>query len=399
MNKARTGSIINRIVLIVLDSVGIGALPDASQYGDEGTNTLKNIADKVGGLKLPNLESLGMGKIIHLKGMGEKVAARGIFGKMAQASSGKDTTTGHWEMAGIILRDPFPTYPDGFPDDIINIFKKAIGRGVLGNKPASGTKIIEELGKEHLRTGKPIVYTSADSVFQIAAHEDIIPITELYNMCKIARELLTGKHAVGRVIARPFIGSPGSFTRTDRREDFSLTPPGITMLDRIIASKKAVLAVGKIIDIFAGRGILEANHTIDNMDSVDATLTYMELNKPGLIFTNLVEFDMVYGHRRDVEGYYQALREFDNRIPEIIGELREDDVLIITADHGCDPTHEGTDHTREYVPLLIYGKKIKKDYNLKTCSTFADLAATITELLGVEKVENGSSFAKEIIVD
>lgn len=399
MNTTNAVSGVNRIILIVLDSVGIGALPDAAKYGDEGANTLQHIAKGVGGLKLPNLENLGLGKISPLKGMDDRITAQGVFGKMAEASVGKDTTTGHWEIAGIILKEPFPTYPDGFPEEIIEQFKQEIGRDILGNKPASGTKIIEELGEEHLQTGKPIVYTSADSVFQIAAHEEVIPVTELYEMCKIARKLLTGKHAVGRVIARPFVGKPGSFTRTGRREDFSLTPPEDTMLDKIVNGEKTVLAVGKIIDIFAGKGISESNHTISNLECIDATLEYMKLNQSGLIFTNLVEFDMVYGHRRDVEGYYQALKDFDTRLPDIISRLREDDILVITADHGCDPTHKGTDHTREYVPLLIYGKKVKRDYNLQVRSTFADLAQTITELLGVEGVENGTSFAKEIIIE
>jgi len=399
LNTTNAVSGVNRIILIVLDSVGIGALPDAAKYGDEGANTLQHIAKGVGGLKLPNLENLGLGKISPLKGMDDRITAQGVFGKMAEASVGKDTTTGHWEIAGIILKEPFPTYPDGFPEEIIEQFKQEIGRDILGNKPASGTKIIEELGEEHLQTGKPIVYTSADSVFQIAAHEEVIPVTELYEMCKIARKLLTGKHAVGRVIARPFVGKPGSFTRTGRREDFSLTPPEDTMLDKIVNGEKTVLAVGKIIDIFAGKGISESNHTISNLECIDATLEYMKLNQSGLIFTNLVEFDMVYGHRRDVEGYYQALKDFDTRLPDIISRLREDDILVITADHGCDPTHKGTDHTREYVPLLIYGKKVKRDYNLQVRSTFADLAQTITELLGVEGVENGTSFAKEIIIE
>jgi len=399
LNTTNAVSGVNRIILIVLDSVGIGALPDAAKYGDEGANTLQHIAKGVGGLKLPNLENLGLGKISPLKGMDDRITAQGVFGKMAEASVGKDTTTGHWEIAGIILKEPFPTYPDGFPEEIIEQFKQEIGRDILGNKPASGTKIIEELGEEHLQTGKPIVYTSADSVFQIAAHEEVIPVTELYEMCKIARKLLTGKHAVGRVIARPFVGKPGSFTRTGRREDFSLTPPEDTMLDKIVNGEKTVLAVGKIIDIFAGKGISESNHTISNLECIDATLEYMKLNQSGLIFTNLVEFDMVYGHRRDVEGYYQALKDFDTRLPDIISRLREDDILVITADHGCDPTHKGTDHTREYVPLLIYGKKVKRDYNLQVRPTFADLAQTITELLGVEGVENGTSFAKEIIIE
>lgn len=390
---------INRIVLIVLDSVGIGALPDAANYGDEGANTLGHIAKAVGGLNLPHLEELGLGKIGKIKGLSSDIKAGGVYGRMAEASAGKDTTTGHWELAGIILKEPFPTYPDGFPDEVIEAFQKAINREVLGNKPASGTEIIEELGEEHIKTAKPIVYTSADSVFQIAAHEEVIPVESLYDMCKKARKILTGKHAVGRVIARPFIGEPGSFTRTERREDFSLEPPGETMLDKIKQAGKPVLAVGKIVDIFAGKGITRYNHTVDNMDSVDATLDYIQLEQEGLIFTNLVEFDMVYGHRRDPEGYARALKEFDQRLPELIAKMDKDDLLVITADHGCDPTYKGTDHTREYVPLLLYGERIKKDYDLNTRGTYADLAATITELLGTEPVNHGTSFAREILND
>jgi len=391
-------SIVNRVILIVLDSVGVGALPDADRYGDEGANTLGNIAEKVAGMELPALERLGLGKIAGLKGVRSDIKATGVYGKMAEASAGKDTTTGHWEMAGIILEEPFPVYPEGFPDELITKFEGEIDRGVLGNRPASGTKIIEELGEEHIRTGKPIVYTSADSVFQIAAHEKVIPVDELYNICQIARKILTGKDAVGRVIARPFTGKAGSFSRTERREDFSLTPPEETMLDKIIKAGKSVLAVGKIVNIFAGQGISDFTHTVDNMDGIDKTLEYMEQEKAGLIFTNLVDFDMLYGHRRNVEGYYQALKEFDSRLPEIINNLKEDDILILTADHGCDPTYKGTDHTREYVPLLLYGEMLKKDFFLKTRASFADLAATVTELMGCETTKNGSSFAENITV-
>lgn len=387
---------ISRVILIVLDSVGIGALPDAKKYGDEGANTLVHIAEKLNGLKTPNLEKLGLGKISGIKGLSGNIKARGSYGKMAEASSGKDTTTGHWELAGIILEEPFPTYPEGFPPEIIEPFKEAIGRDILGNRVASGTKIIEELGEEHIKTGKPIIYTSADSVFQIAAHEDVIPVEELYNMCKKARQMLTGKHSVGRVIARPFVGTPGNFTRTERREDFSLEPPQETILDKINRAGMSVMAVGKIVDIFAGKGITVSNHTVANMDSVDATLDYMNKGNKGLIFTNLVEFDMVFGHRRNVEGYARALEEFDNRLPEIIDKMNRDDVLIITADHGCDPTYKGTDHTREYVPVLVYGDYIKSDVNIGTRSTYSDLAATISEMLNVEPVGKGKSFAKEI---
>jgi len=356
---------IKRVILVVLDSVGIGALPDAEEYGDLGANTLVHIAEKMHGLDLPKLEKLGLGKITPVPGLEGDISAIASYGKMAEASKGKDTTTGHWELSGIILEEPFPTYPNGFPAEIIDKFKEDIGRDILGNRAASGTKIIEELGKEHMDTGKPIVYTSADSVFQVAAHEDIIPIEELYDICKKARNILRGEHAVGRVIARPFIGKPGNFKRTDRREDFSLEPIAPTMLDKIVASGQFVYGVGKIIDIFAGKGISKSNHTVDNMDTVDAMLDYLKEMKEGLLFANLVEFDMTYGHRRDVEGYDQALIDFDNRLPEIIDSMNDSDVLIITADHGCDPTFKGTDHTREYVPLLIYGENIKKNNNIR----------------------------------
>ncbi|MFW6035567.1 MAG: phosphopentomutase [Halothermotrichaceae bacterium] len=386
-----------RVILIVLDSVGIGSMPDADKYGDVGSNTLGNTAGAVGSLDLPHMEELGLGKIAPIKGVYDKISAEGVYAKMAEASVGKDTTTGHWEISGIILEEPFPIYPEGFPDIIINKFEKAIGREVLGNKPASGTRIIEELGEEHIVTGKPIVYTSADSVFQIAAHEDVIPVEELYLMCRKARKILTGKDAVGRVIARPFIGEPGGFTRTDRREDFSLEPPVDTMLDKITQAGNKVYSVGKIIDIFAGRGITKSNHTVGNMESVDAVLEFMEEMESGLLFANLVEFDMNYGHRRDIEGYAKALENFDQRLPEIYEKMNSEDILIITADHGCDPTYKGTDHTREYVPLLLYGENIKNDYNLGILSTFADLAATITDFLEVEKTEYGNSFKKEIL--
>lgn len=389
---------IRRIVLIVLDSVGIGALPDANKYGDSGANTLKHIAEKIGGLNLPNLEKMGLGKIIDIPGLKNTIEASGCYGKMAEASAGKDTTTGHWELAGLILEKPFPVYPDGFPSEVIEPFKKEIGRDILGNKAASGTKIIEELGKLHMDTGKPIVYTSADSVFQIAAHEEVIPAEELYNICQKARKILKGEYAVGRVIARPFIGEPGNFTRTEKREDFSLEPIGETMLDKIVKAGKKVYGVGKIVDIFKGRGISEYNHTVDNMKTVDATIEYMKKLDRGLIFTNLVEFDMVYGHRRNPTGYAKALKNFDQRLPDIMKKIKDNDILIITSDHGCDPTFEGTDHTREYVPLLISGNNIKKDYNIGTRDSYADLAATITELLHIEKVENGKSFTEEIII-
>ncbi|NHM27870.1 phosphopentomutase [Desulfofundulus sp. TPOSR] len=390
-------AIINRLTLIVLDSVGIGELPDAAQYGDAGSNTLANTARAVGGLNIPHLGRLGLGNILPIEGVPPVDRPLAAYGRMAEASAGKDTTTGHWEIAGLLLERPFPVYPHGFPPEIIKPFEERIGRPVLGNKAASGTAIIEELGPEHMRTGYPIVYTSADSVFQIAAHEEIIPVEELYRMCRIARELLTGDHAVGRVIARPFVGRPGAFKRTDRRRDFSLPPPGPTILDLLLENGFPVLAVGKIEDIFAGKGITEAVHTEGNMDGVDQTLACMRRLERGLIFTNLVDFDMLYGHRNNPRGYADALEAFDRRLPEILHATRPDEVLIITADHGCDPTTSSTDHSREYVPLLVYGQKVKPGVNLGTRSTFSDVAATVAELFGLS-YPRGTSFAREIII-
>ena len=389
---------IKRTIMIVLDSVGIGELPDAEEYGDIGADTLGNMAKAVGGLDLPNLEQLGLGKIKEIEGMDAKIEARGIYGKMAEASKGKDTTTGHWELAGLVSNTPFPKYPDGFPDEVIDPFLEETGfDGILGNKPASGTVIIEELIDKHLETGNPIVYTSADSVFQVAAHEDVIPIERLYEVCEIARDILTGEHGVARVIARPFVGEPGSLERTDRRKDFSLEPPEPTLLNILEDAGQDVIGVGKIIDIFAGSGVTESDHVIDNMKGVDSTIEYMGKVEEGLIFTNLVETDMIYGHRRDVDGYYQALRDFDERLPEILASLKPSDILIITADHGCDPTYKGTDHTREYVPLLMVGQNLKSDTRLETRDSFADLAATIAELHEVEPTFDGKSFVKEIM--
>lgn len=388
---------INRVVLIVLDSVGIGELPDAKKYGDEGSNTLGNISSSVGGLRLPNMEKIGLGNIDGISGIMMEANPTGCFGKSLEKSEGKDTTTGHWEIGGIILDKAFPTYPDGFPKEVIDEFEKRIGTKTLANKPASGTAIIEELGDEHVRTGYPIVYTSADSVFQIAAHEDVIPLDRLYEMCQIARNMLVGEHGVGRVIARPFKGSSGNYTRTSNRRDFSLKPTKKTILNYISEAGMNVWAVGKIEDIYSGSGITKAVHTKNNMDGVDRTLEYMKEEGKGLIFTNLVDFDMLYGHRNNVDGYAKALIDFDNRLPEIIDSLRVDDVLIITADHGCDPTTPSTDHSREYIPILIYGNEINAGINLGIRSTYADIGKTIGELLGIENEINGQSFAKEIL--
>ncbi len=388
---------IRRIILVILDSVGVGELPDADKYGDIGSNTLGNITKSIQGFSLTNLEKLGIGFIPGVYALGKTENPKACYGRMAEKSQGKDTTTGHWEISGLILDKAFPTYPEGFPIELINKFEVLIGSKTLGNKPASGTAIIAELGDEHMRTGFPIVYTSADSVFQIAAHEDIVPVDRLYEMCKLARGILTGEHAVGRVIARPFTGETGDFCRTDRRRDFSLEPLGRTMLDVIKDSGLEVAAVGKIEDIFVGKGITQAVHTHDNMDGITRTIDYMKKDFSGLIFTNLVDFDMLYGHRNDVIGYASALKEFDDRVPDIIGNLKDDDLLIITADHGCDPTTASTDHSREYVPLLVYGKMIKNGIDLGTRESFADISATVLSLLGLEKLAAGVSFSDVIL--
>ncbi|HBX24358.1 MAG TPA: phosphopentomutase [Desulfotomaculum sp.] len=385
-----------KITIIVLDSAGIGALPDAEEYGDEGCNTLRNCSMAVGGLKVPYLGRLGLGLLTNLAGVPVADKPLASFGKMIERSPGKDTTTGHWELAGIILEKPFPVYPAGFPPEIIAPFKQRIGRNILGNKAASGTGIIDELGELHMQTGSPIVYTSADSVFQIAAHEEVIPLEELYSMCRTARELLTGKHEVGRVIARPFVGTPGAFERTPNRHDFSVKPPAPTVLDLLLANGLEVVGVGKIQDIFAGVGVSRAIHTRGNTDGVNQTLTLMKEDFSGLLFTNLVDFDQMYGHRNDPRGYADALEEFDRRLPEIMGVLGEQDVLIITADHGTDPTTPSTDHSREYVPLLVYGPGLKQGVNLGVRASFSDVAATVAELFGLE-FKIGTSFAQEIL--
>ncbi|MCF8008760.1 MAG: phosphopentomutase [Halanaerobiales bacterium] len=388
---------LNRVILVILDSVGIGALPDADNYGDKGSNTLVNTAKAVNGLNLPNLEKLGLGKIDKIKGLNSEIKSSGVYTKMKEKSVGKDTTTGHWELSGLVTFKPFPTYPNGFPKEVIEPFKEAIGTDILGNKAASGTIIIEELGNKHIKTGYPIVYTSADSVFQIAAHQDVISVDQLYEICEKAREILKGEHGVARVIARPFIGQSGNFKRTEKRKDFSLAPPKDTILDILKENDISVLAVGKIEDIFSNQGITKSNHTVDNMDSVDAVLEFMDHSKPSFIFANLVEFDMTFGHRRDANGYAKALKDFDQRLPEIIKKMDQDDLLMITADHGCDPTFKGTDHTREYVPLLLYGDQIKENYNLKIRETFSDIAATISEVFNLKKLEYGNSFLKDIL--
>ena len=387
---------LNRAVIVVLDSLGIGSLPDAHRYGDEKSNTLTNVSLAVGGLELPNLKNMGIANITDIEGVTPVDRPEAAYGKMKEKSPGKDTTTGHWEIAGTILKDVFPTYPNGFPKEIISEFEARIDAQILGNEAASGTEIIKRLGEEHLKTGKPIVYTSADSVFQIAAHEEVIPLKQLYEMCETARSILTGKHAVARVIARPFIGRPGSFKRTPNRKDYSLKPPDKNLLTNVKDAGLEVCSIGKIDDIFAGQGITESVKTTDNMDGVDKTLKALKRIDGGLIFVNLIDFDMLYGHRNDPKGYAGALEEFDKRIPELLTSVTDKDVLILTADHGCDPTLPSTDHSREYVPFFFYGKKIKPVY-MGIRDTFADLGATVADMLGVSLPPAGKSFAGELV--
>lgn len=379
-----------RVIWIVLDSFGVGSLPDAKAYGDDGANTLLHIAENAKGFSLPNMESLGLGNIEAAPGVAATDQPRGAWGKARERSAGKDTTAGHWEMAGVITPEKFPTFPNGFPADFLKAFEKAIGRGTLGNCVASGTEIIERLGPEHLRTGRPIVYTSADSVFQIAAHEDVIKLDELYKICEIAREMLKGPLGVGRVIARPFIGTPGHFVRTAERRDFSLAPVGVTVPDLVKEAGLPSVAIGKIHDIFAGRGFTESIHTENNGDGVQKTLDAMDRVHEGLLYTNLVDYDMKYGHRRDVQGYADALMAFDRRLPEITKKMGPDDLLILTADHGCDPTWHGTDHTREYIPMLFYGPRVRP-VSLGERATYADEGATVADFLGVKAPAAGES--------
>lgn len=387
----------SRAIIIVLDGVGVGELPDAEQYNDKGSNSLGNLAEKVGGLSLPNLESYGLGNIININGVKPQANPESSFGKMAEKSPGKDSTSGHWEIAGLILNQCFPIYPQGFPKELIAGFEKAIQRKTLGNIPASGTEIIKQLGEENMKTGYPIVYTSADSVFQIAAHESVMHLNELYEICRVARKMLAGQHCVGRVIARPFIGKPGSFVRTKNRKDFSLEPPGPTLLDITKANGYPVIAIGKIDELFANRGYTKAFHSVNNQESIDYTLQALKNYPEGFIFTNLIQFDMDWGHRNDYMAYYQGLREFDVRLPEIISQLKDDDLLAITSDHGNDPTTASTDHSREYVPLLVYARSVKNGVNLGTRETFADLGQTVAECLKLPPLNYGKSFLKDLI--
>ncbi|MEA3328024.1 MAG: phosphopentomutase [Chloroflexota bacterium] len=385
-----------RITVIVLDGVGIGAAPDAAIYGDEGSNSIANVAEVLGGIDLPNMGKLGLGNITPIQGVAPTDQPKGGFGKMQPLSAGKDTIQGHWEMMGIHLPDPSPTYPNGFPEEVIHAFETKIGRKTLANRPASGTEIIKELGEEHLRTGKPIVYTSADSVFQIAAYEEIIPIEKLYDFCKIARDILKGEHAVGRVIARPFVGTKAeNFTRTDNRRDFSRTPESDTVLDKLYAAGLDVWSVGKIDDIFVHRGITRKNHTLGNAAGTEITLKLLEEPFHGLLFVNLIEFDMLFGHRNDPKGYYGALKAFDDAVPDIQQRLSPEDLVIVSADHGVDPTTESTDHSREYVPLLVFGPDVS-GIDLGIRKTFADIGATITDNFKLEPPAIGTSFLNEI---
>lgn len=384
-----------RAIVIVLDSAGVGELPDAHLYGDEGSNTIGNIARQVA-LRVPALASLGLSRIVHLPGVPVLGAPLAAFGRMAERSAGKDSVTGHWELMGIVLDRPFPTFPEGFPPDLIAAFEQRIGRRVLGNIAASGTAIIEQLGDEHMRSGAPIVYTSADSVFQIAAHEQVVPLEQLYAWCRIAYELAVEGLGIGRVIARPFVGEPGRFVRTAHRHDFAMPPPGETLLDRLTAAGLPVCGIGKINDLFAGRGIGEFYPTASDEDGMTALEAQMERQHDGVILVNLVDFDTVYGHRNDVPGYAANLERFDARLATLLPRLRPDDLLVITADHGNDPSTPSTDHSREYVPLLVTGQRVRKGLDLGTRASFADLGQTLAEAFGVGPLAYGTSFLAQV---
>ncbi len=385
----------SRAIVIVLDSVGVGELPDAAEYGDQGSNTLGNIARRVR-LQIPALRALGLPRIVALEGVEPVASPQAAFGRMAERSPGKDSVTGHWELTGLSLDTPFPVFPHGFPPETIREFERRIGRGTLGNTVASGTVIIEELGPEHLRTGHPIVYTSADSVFQIAAHEEIVPVPELYRQCEIAYEMMVKGQGLGRIIARPFVGKPGAFQRTSNRRDFAMPPPQPTLLDRLKDAGFPVVAIGKIEDLFAGHGITHAVHTKSDDEGMDEIERAMASTSRGLIFANLVDFDTVYGHRNNVVGYATNLERFDARLSELLPQLRPDDLLVLTADHGNDPTTSSTDHAREYVPLLVTGQQVRAGADLGTRDTFADLAQTLAENFGVGPLDHGTSFLREM---
>jgi phosphopentomutase len=385
-----------RVFLIVLDSYGIGAMPDAGDFGDEGCNTLRSItsSDKY---DTPVMKQMGLFNIDGIDWMEKTASPTASYGRLAEVSRGKDTTIGHWEIAGVISPKPLPTYPEGFPQEILDEFSRLTGRGVLCNRPYSGTEVIRDYGREHIETGKLIVYTSADSVFQVAAHEDIVPVEELYRYCEIARGLLTGEHGVGRVIARPFTTENGEFKRTPRRHDYSLLPPSTTMLDVLQSQGYATRGVGKIYDIFAGKGISTTVRINDNTDGMEKTLQIMDEDFQGLCFVNLVDFDMVYGHRNDIDGYAGAATAFDRQLAGMLKKMKSSDILMITADHGCDPGFRGTDHSREYTPLLVYGEDIRPGVNLHTRSSFADIAATIQDIFGIKPQTAGTSFKGEIM--
>jgi phosphopentomutase len=395
MQNATFEVVFRRVIWIVLDSVGIGEMPDAAAYGDAGSDTLGNIA-RLRGLNVPNLARLGLGNIKPLAGIAPAAAPAGAYGRCTLASPGKDTTTGHWEMVGIHLDRPFPLFPKGFPAEIMREFERRIGRSTLGNKAASGTEIIQELGAEHMRTGWPIVYTSADSVFQVAAHEEVIPLDELYRICETAREMLRGPNEVGRVIARPFVGTPGKFTRTPNRHDYAVPPPPGMLLDQLAGRGVDVHAIGKISDVFLGRGIRESDKTKNNADGMAKTLEAMKTTREGMIFVNLVDFDQQYGHRNDVEGYGAALEQFDAWVPRFEGALGEEDLAIFTADHGCDPTTPSTDHSREYVPLLVSGPKVRAGANLGLRATLSDIGQSVAANFGAA-IAQGTSFLPQIL--
>ncbi|WP_284140317.1 MULTISPECIES: phosphopentomutase [unclassified Virgibacillus] len=386
-----------RVFLVVMDSVGIGEAPDAAKFNDVGADTLGHIAEQMGGLNMPNMAKLGLSNIREIKGVEKQSTPLAHFTKMEEASNGKDTMTGHWEIMGLNIQKPFQTFPDGFPAELINELESKTGRAIIGNKPASGTAILDELGEEHMKTGALIVYTSADSVLQIAAHEEVVPLEELYRICEIARELtLDEKYMVGRVIARPFVGKPGAFERTSNRHDYALKPFGRTVMNELKDNKHDVIALGKISDIYDGEGVTEAIRTVDNEDGMTKLIQSMDKDFTGISFLNLVDFDAKYGHRRDPIGYGKALEAYDARLPEVFEKLTDDDLLIITADHGNDPVHHGTDHTREYVPLLIYHTSIDVGRQLPIRKTFADIGATIADNFAIQQPNHGTSFLSEI---
>ncbi|OCA83635.1 phosphopentomutase [Pradoshia sp. D12] len=386
-----------RVFLTVMDSVGIGEAPDAEKFGDKGSDTLGHIAEKMNGLNMPVMGKLGLSNIREIKGIQKAVKPMAYYTKMQEASNGKDTMTGHWEIMGLRIDTPFRVFPDGFPPELIQELEEKSGRKIIGNKPASGTEILVELGEEHVKTGALIVYTSADSVLQIAAHEDVVPLEELYRICEIAREMtLREEYMVGRIIARPFVGEPGDFKRTPNRHDYALKPFGRTVMNELKDSNFDVISIGKIADIYDGEGVTKALRTTSNMDGMDKQVQTLDMDFTGLSFLNLVDFDAVFGHRRDPIGYGKALEEYDGRLQEVLDKMKEDDLLIITADHGNDPVHPGTDHTREYVPLLVYSKQFKEGKELPIRSTFADIGATVADNFGVKMPEHGVSFLKEL---